>query len=288
MKDVKEMSFEEYRNTCIEEMTAALRPDEELDVCTISKLNRGELEGIRLKKIGSEYGATLYFNDLYKDKVEPWIVMEWLRSANADVKEYIKNPTIDEIAEKAYFRMCNKERNKGMLKNSITLYYPELGDVVLYAVYPAVETKTQTGTIRLTTNQMQDLGVTESIMVELKERMIQNTAKLVEVRPLKEVLEELSGVMYVEESPFIVAKSEKTMASAFVKPIMKQFKKNVFVIPSSTMELLFIYEDETMGRSTEELKQLIKDVNENVVEDDIFLSNNLYLYNAETEKITTV
>lgn len=282
------MKYEEYKNNLIENLKNHLNKDEVLETRITSKVNRGKLEGISLRKMGSNVSAVLYIEDLYEDQVDYATVMTWLRSAKGDIYNNFETPDIDDLMEKGYFRMCNSERNKAMLKDSITLYYPELEDIALYAVYPVAETTRGFGYVRLTPEMMKEMHVSNSVMVELKERMIQNTANLITVRPLREVIAELSGGEFTEDSPFIVARDDKTMASAFVKPIMKQFKKNVYVIPSSTAELLFIYEDEVNGHDESYMKHMIREINENVVEDELFLSNNLFKYDAESEKISVV
>ena len=56
-------------------------------------------------------------------------------------------------------------------------------------------------------------------------------------------------------------------------------------IRSSIHECLIINaEDEP--KNTEELREMVKEVNETVVSDQDILSNNVYIYNRTTDKIT--
>ncbi len=74
------------------------------------------------------------------------------------------------------------------------------------------------------------------------------------------------------------------------KDRLKQFseeleKETLTILPSSIHECLIInVEDEP--KNTEELRKMVKEVNETVVSDQDILSNNVYIYNRTTDKIT--
>ena len=74
------------------------------------------------------------------------------------------------------------------------------------------------------------------------------------------------------------------------KDRLKQFseeleKETLTILPSSIHECLIINaEDE--DKDTDELKEMVKEVNETVVSDQDILSNNVYIYNRTTDKIT--
>ena len=74
------------------------------------------------------------------------------------------------------------------------------------------------------------------------------------------------------------------------KDRLKQFseeleKETLTILPSSIHECLIInVEDEP--KNTKELREMVKEVNETVVSDQDILSNNVYIYNRTTDKIT--
>ena len=74
------------------------------------------------------------------------------------------------------------------------------------------------------------------------------------------------------------------------KDRLKQFaeeqeKETLTILPSSIHECLIInVEDEP--KNTKELREMVKEVNETVVSDQDILSNNVYIYNRTTGKIT--
>ena len=58
--------------------------------------------------------------------------------------------------------------------------------------------------------------------------------------------------------------------------------KEIYIIPSSIHEIIVCAKDDM---DSEQLKSIIKEVNESFVREDEILSNNLYLFNRETKKI---
>ena len=74
------------------------------------------------------------------------------------------------------------------------------------------------------------------------------------------------------------------------KDRLKEFADNLKVdtltiIPSSVHECIII-NDKDAQKDTEELREMVKEVNETVVSDQDILSNNVYIYNRTTDKIT--
>ena len=74
------------------------------------------------------------------------------------------------------------------------------------------------------------------------------------------------------------------------KDRLKEFADNLKVdtltiIPSSVHECIII-NDKDAQKDNEELREMVKEVNETIVSDQDILSNNVYIYNRTTDKIT--
>lgn len=62
-------------------------------------------------------------------------------------------------------------------------------------------------------------------------------------------------------------------------------EKKLYILPSSIHELLLV--PASSGMDPKDLNSLVKDVNgSDVIQDDVFLSNNVYLYDVEADEIT--
>ena len=62
-------------------------------------------------------------------------------------------------------------------------------------------------------------------------------------------------------------------------------EKKLYILPSSIHELLLV--PASFGMDPKELNSLVKDVNgSDVIQDDVFLSDNVYLYDVEADEIT--
>ena len=78
-------------------------------------------------------------------------------------------------------------------------------------------------------------------------------------------------------------------ASIFYNNVAKDISEDVFegedyyILPSSIHELILI---STHGREIDKLEAMVRDVNNTVVEETDFLSDNVYRYNHETNTIT--
>lgn len=74
------------------------------------------------------------------------------------------------------------------------------------------------------------------------------------------------------------------------KDRLKQFseeleKETLTILPSSIHECLIINAEDA-PKDIDELREMVKEVNETVVSDQDILSNNVYIYNRATDKIT--
>lgn len=77
-------------------------------------------------------------------------------------------------------------------------------------------------------------------------------------------------------------------ANIFYPRLLETFAKrfgSFYIIPSSTEEALFFPTSTNMG--VDAIKYMVKEINgdKNIIQPDIFLSNSIYLYDAETKKI---
>lgn len=72
-----------------------------------------------------------------------------------------------------------------------------------------------------------------------------------------------------------------------LKDFSNQVEDDLYIIPSSIHELIFIPVKES-GRNASDLKYMIREVNSTQVADEEVLSYNLYFYNRETNQVEIV
>ena len=99
--------------------------------------------------------------------------------------------------------------------------------------------------------------------------------------------------MLDEDVPMYVASNVQKMLGAGVvlyDGLLKTFAENIdnnfYILPSSTHEVLFV--PDFMGIEVEYLKQMVQEVNATEVSEQEFLSDNVYYYSIEDDRIVIV
>ena len=78
------------------------------------------------------------------------------------------------------------------------------------------------------------------------------------------------------------------MYTGFLKVISDIMKDDLIILPSSVHEIIFIKSEDAGYNFVGDLREMVENVNKEVVDREEFLSNNVYIYNRQTGKIKIV
>lgn len=122
-----------------------------------------------------------------------------------------------------------------------------------------------------------------------------NEKAQVDFRPVLDVIsdalpEDMQPIQEGEDSLYIlrnkvndsgVYTSAAILSEKTIQAVADKFGENFYILPSSIQEVLLVPETYARSKSLPFLKQTVEEVNKEVVEADLFLSNNIYYCDAE-------
>ena len=131
---------------------------------------------------------------------------------------------------------------------------------------------------------------------EIFDRALVNTRKEESVEDLFKVLHQMGSYKKndIEEIPtylrqLVISNSEKSYGAAAIcdkellMKIAKEYDRNIVILPSSVHECILILENTP---NMEELSNMVKEINYDIVDKEDLLSDHAYFFNRETNEIT--
>lgn len=209
-------------------------------------------------------------------------------------KEFVEE---HHIKKNIAFRFMPVSGNEDELE---TLPHRMLGDIALYYVIIVERNLEGVGSFKINYEMMDIMELKEAEMFNLA---LENTEKLfpVSIEPMDDLLirKGLLPPHSSEEdavnlrSPLIVISNESSLfgASAIMyrnvlRDLAKRFNHNLYLLPSSIHEFLVLPEEDDIR--IENLKDVVLDVNENVLDEKDFLSNSIFYYDVSSAKLSSV
>lgn len=289
-------SIEEF-SEAVKSYFTAKYPDYRVFIEKVTKNNGVILTGLIVMK--NNISPTIYLDDFYTDYIKGasfdsiLLRINSIYASNADVYKF-KIPNIkcyDEVVNKLFIKVINRERNIELLKK-----VPHIDFLDLSAVIHVLLGSTDEGiSSTIVKNEMLTYWNVEE--EELFKSAYNNSDMLfpLEICSMKEVLESY-GVEYpyCDGIDMYIASNNKRLngASAIMyKELFDEFciqhlLNSVYIIPSSINDLILLPIDEDINPAA--IQQMIREVNRENVSEEEFLSNNLYRYNKGTNKIEIV
>ena len=211
-------------------------------------------------------------------------------TVDGDVSSIGKCMEYEAVKGKIVYRLINRKRNSEMLKD---VPHREILDLVLvYRIIVAIDTDRK-GTILINNEIVAKWGITEEKLYELAQ---ENTMRLfkADMMKMQNLLNELmpgNESEVDEDAPqlWILTDNERHYGdTVMVYPeMMEQISEKLgydfYIIPSSVHELILVKKDAVI--STEALKEMICEVNENEVDATEILSDHPYYYDREKGKL---
>ena len=281
------LNRETFREMIIEEFHNQLPMGYSLEVKESIKGNDTKMTGINIMKEGCSGGCVVYAENLYEAYRNGSTVEEITKNTLSEVLDsdiYSINGnsfTKEDILSHSSYRMANKYTNQLRLADVPTRDVPGMTDIVIYPVYE-VNLIGHNGNILLTKSMLEanDISV-EEIHVAAEA----NTERRMAIVPLEERLSSmLDGCDAPVDlgSPFLVSCDRESLggdeASVLGAPkVLASLKQSMYVIPSSTHELLFLPKD--MEADPAKLMRLVGEVNADILRPEEVLSNNVYEIN---------
>lgn len=289
--------------------------EQKLDDCCrvqiddVRKNNGIVLRGLTVKQDDINISPTIYLNTYYKDYESgkltlPDIIARVLDTYNKNKicqnidMNYFLN--YEAVKQRIVFKLINTERNKDLLKN-----VPHVEFLDLSIVFECLIMQKELGLSTVLIHNVH-LNLWSVSAEDLYQVAVKNTPRLLkyELKPMMEVLSEIlesenpegfNQNEYMMDFPdsvpmFVLSnRSRVEGASCMLYPnLMRTFANAIgshfYIIPSSIHELLLL--PAKSDCNSEEIKSMIKEINDTQVSTEEILSYSLYFYDRETGKIS--
>ena len=292
----------EKRFETMEEFAEAVRAEFEKRIeksVIVQKLNKNNgivLYGLTVLEDEINISATIYlepYYEVYEDTGMEYILdrLERVYEENKPEQSFDISKILDyeSIKENLRAKLINYELNREFLKEVPHRRFLDLA-IVAYIALEMEEEIEGNATITVKNNLQQTWKVDTE---ELIDTALENIKGDVVVANMSEYVDlSLFGDTENLFDIYVLTNRLKLHGAVAMlqKDRLKQFseelkKETLTILPSSIHECLIINaEDE--DKDTDELKEMVKEVNETVVSDQDILSNNVYIYNRTTDKIT--
>jgi hypothetical protein len=254
----------------------------------VLKNNGVKAIGLSIREEGNFVAPIIYLNEFYLGFCEG-ISIEELAEYLLDyakavppipVWNYEDIEDFTKVKDLVVYKLINAKRNQELLKNVPNLPLLDFA-IVFYVMLPVNECERCSILIKNEHINYWELPI--SILYHYAKTNTQRICPYV-LKPLAEVLEQKYDVL-PSTTPLIILTNQTGVngASAILYPempkqIFSYVGKNYYLLPSSIHEFLIVPEEE--GVNPLDLKEIVKEVNENHLEQEEFLSDHIYYFDG--------
>ena len=250
----------------------------------VHKINQ-DLDAISMIGENITMSPTLYFNNMYEyyngtDATIEELALKafetMLEGVNQTTTTESGLPDKDKFMKNIFFQVINTEKNKTLLLEHPHREYLDLSIIYRYAVNLS---DNDIATAMINYILMDEFKLTEE---ELYEAAYKNTKKI--LKP-KVTSPGFTG-FYMITNDLNIFGANGILYKDLIAKEAKKLGTDVYLIPSSIHEFLIQPVSNTL--KPKDLKEIIKDANENVIEPEDYLSDSLYIYKLKTDTIEIV
>ena len=298
----------------VKEELGAVMPECEVMINDVVKNNGVTFKGVVIHSKGSSISPQIYLEGYYEEyqngkKIDSICteIIDIYKRNDTDMydMDMFQLAEYGKINDKICFRLVNAQKNQELLRK--VPHRKMLDLAVIYCINTDV-TKELNGSIMVTDALMKEWGITEETLYEAAMVNTSSYSKGM-VLPMEAVICEILtgrmegyhmtyensrfGISLVEEDfQFYVATNTKKLYGAAVmlyKGLLKKMGEYIgdfYIIPSSVHEILFIRKQGMI--KADDLSKMVCEVNMTEVTPQDVLSDNVYLYDAESDELRLV
>lgn len=196
-----------------------------------------------------------------------------------------------EVKDSIYYRLVNYEMNENLLKEQPHLRWNDLAVTFYYVLEIAGEGR---ASVTIKKSYLEMWGIEEEELYRTAcENMRRKKPEI--LTTMKELLEEMMSGQLSEEyrvPMYVLTNTDKLYGAATllyshkIKELADRLKRDLLIIPSSVHEVLLM--EDGAEQDYEWLRNVVKEVNCSQVDPEEVLSENLYRYVWEQEKIEEI
>lgn len=318
------LTYQQFQNETVESLRGLLDDNYKIEVCKVLKNNSVELVAMIIKREEDYITPNIYLENYYQQYLNGTSVNEIIENIIDSHFEFLEkgmreinqvNYEWPNVKDGIFYRIINRDKNKKLLETVPHILYL---DLAITFQYLASDNKDGIGMIRITKEHMEEWGIN---LKDLKDIATHNTPCLFPptVRNMNEVIYDMikkdwadsstSNQLYdpksnlnkdmlmdilfnyeKDESPmYVLSNSHGINGAACIlyKDVLLQLAyeldSDLLILPSSIHEVIAIKDDGIINKA--DIVDMVAEVNEHEVEDEDYLSNQVYQYNRSSDVI---
>ncbi len=236
--------------------------------------------GLVFTRFGVNIAPTIYLEEFYEQYLQGTSVGELVQSV-CEIYEKVEVKTsfpctrildYSKMKERIVYKVIQREKNKELLKK-----VPHEEFLDLAVVYYALLQKTEfgTATLLIKNEHIKEWNVSkEEIQLVAKK----NTPRLLPMEALM-----FTEHMYVLTNSTRNFGAGVMMYEDVLEEVGEVFGENFYVLPSSVHEVIAV--PESFGIDKSNLREMVKEINETVVDDEEILSDTVYYYSRAEKRL---
>lgn len=297
------MEFEQFVEEIKSRLEESFGCDVSLSVSKVLKNNSTKITGICVKSAKSSVAPIYYLDEDYSMFEKGKRTVEDIVHKIYDSYKYTRPPVgsmdyfldYSRVKDRIVYKLINTEMNKELLEDVPHIEFLDLSIVFTYLLED--EDEYGLASILIHNPHMEYWQVSVQELYDLAKV---NTPKLLEyeLKRLNKVLREFMDLTPPEGSMsdiMLVLTNKKRINGAacvlypdVIRSIVQGFDADFYIIPSSIHEVLLLPSKDSSSDEVDSLREIIKEVNDKIVDTEEILSYSVYFVNKLDCKITRV
>lgn len=277
------MGIIEYTNEVMEQLKEFTEfSDYDFRIEKIRKPNV-VLTGLICTEKGSEIGKNLYMDNFYKSEMPVSETVSKLKNIILDMSDIIPSDIMSTFSKDKIFPvLINAGKNEELISD---LPHRFLEDLTIIYEWHVDQRGNKFGSVRITNALAQLLHLSEQDLFDCAKA---NAVNVVRVCQMNSMLEELGMAMppdteLPKDCPIIMTSISNCKGAGMVVMLDKLFKDEKFIIlPSSIHEVLLVpLLEQVSEEQIDNFEETVHYVNENKLDEEDFLSDNVYYFDSQ-------
>ncbi|MBR4026495.1 MAG: hypothetical protein IKJ01_02905 [Lachnospiraceae bacterium] len=284
--------YNEFKNNLIQKLKEELPNDIELFNKVIIKNNHVVKEFLTFRIENMEEIPIIAWDNLYEDYKKHKNLEKTCKSLIQFMIEagYIKMPEIlnrewDSVKKRIYPYLINKEWNQEFLENIVFKSFLDLA--IIYKIH--LKEERSMCSYPISKEMLRNWEINEKELFEIamnnlksKEFIIYDIRKLIN----EFSFEEIENKEYVMTNKTRYDGACGILRIDLLELLAQKHQKNIYIFPNSIEEVTLILEEEKI--KPRELAEIMKKISIKEIEQELWLSNNIYYFNRITKQMEIV
>lgn len=304
------MNYDDFKETAVEMLKTYLPEkyrNQKIEIDTVNKINRNNMDGLRLVSESDKLGAvpTIYINDMYEHYQTTNDLEVVLKTAASKLEVALENNIVTReildfanVKNNIVFQMINTEQNKELLTDTPNRPFQDLSIIYRWIVKNDEEGIHSTV---INNKLLEKIGITEEQMFKLA---VENTRRIFPpvIKSMREILMEMfmqddmpGEITYLlmneetfpRKNMWVITNNKKINGAVSmlyeneIHLLAEEIGSDLYILPSSIHEIIAISAE--LGDSNE-LAQMVAEINMEQVDLEERLSNQVYRYDKDLRK----